>query len=410
MKILLNSIYPYAFAALFLILPFDEYARALPNIIMIILVLAFPFVIEKEDFLKIKKLPFFIFCAFALYLVLNAFFSGRFSENFGVINKVVLGLALFILYLPVRGIKKVNKTIMLSALAAILFSLYSIVVIINETGIFNIGNPLRSTGTLVIDRLYLGFLCVCSIVISFASMTKSYSEHNKYYLANGIINILFVLFIVSRYAIVALLLILLLKQLYGNKKVLKTGLVIIGIAFIGLVSYQLKDTLTKRFLYAEDYTTNASLIKNEKSFDQREQIWTCFSTIAKKRGILFSGLGFQGTKETLQSCYSAKILDFEIREWFLKKKYNTHNQFMDFYLSTGVFSLLLIVILCGVMFFKNRKHFIPTAFLIMMISFGMIENFFHRQIGAYYFGFILITLLIDHAVFLKSNSKKEALH
>jgi len=45
-----------------------------------------------------------------------------------------------------------------------------------------------------------------------------------------------------------------------------------------------------------------------------------------------------------------------------------------------------------------------------MISFGMIENFFHRQIGAYYFGFILITLLIDHAVFLKRNSKKEALH
>ena len=55
MKILLSSIYPYAFAALFLILPFDEYVRALPNILMILLVVAFPYVIEKEDFSRIKR-------------------------------------------------------------------------------------------------------------------------------------------------------------------------------------------------------------------------------------------------------------------------------------------------------------------------------------------------------------------
>jgi len=67
MKILLSSIYPYAFAALFLILPFDEYVRALPNILMILLVVAFPYVIEKEDFSRIKKTPFFLLCGFALW-------------------------------------------------------------------------------------------------------------------------------------------------------------------------------------------------------------------------------------------------------------------------------------------------------------------------------------------------------
>jgi O-antigen ligase len=407
MKILLSSIYPYAFAALFLILPFDEYVRALPNILMIILVVAFPSVIEKRDFSRIKKTPFFLLCGFALYLVLNTLFLGRSGENFSVVNKVLLALALFILYLPVRDIKKINNAIIFSALAAILFSLYSVVLMINETGIFNIGNPLRSADTLVVDRLYLGLLSVCSVLISYVSMTKTYNEYNKYHLVNIIINLLFVLFIVSRYAVVALLFVLIINQLYVSKKLLRMTLVLVGVFLIGIVSCQLKDTVAKRFLYAEDYTTNPSLIKNDASFDQREEIWVCVANIAKEEGLLFSGLSFQGTKQALQSCYDSKILDLETKEWFLKKKYNTHNQFMDFYLSTGVISLLLLILFFLYTFFKNRRNFIQTAFLIVIISFGMVENFFHRQIGAYYFGFILIILLIDHTSFSKNKKAKK---
>ena len=59
MRILLASIYPFAFMLLFVIIPFDDYIRALPNILLIILTISFPAIIKREHFQKIKKVPLF---------------------------------------------------------------------------------------------------------------------------------------------------------------------------------------------------------------------------------------------------------------------------------------------------------------------------------------------------------------
>ncbi len=404
MKIVLSSIYPYVFSALFLILPFDEYARSLPNILLIILVVAFASVIEKADFSRIKKTPFFIFCAFALFLVLNTVFTGRSETNFAVVNKVLVSLGLVILYLPVRDINKINKAIIFSALAAILFSMYSIVLAINQEGIFNIGNPLRSVDTLLIDRQYLGLLSVCSILVSYWGMKKTYDANNKFYLANIIINGLFVFLIVSRYAVVALLVLALIRQFYGNKRVLRLGISIVVIAVISATVYSLKDTTAKRFLYAEDYTTNPTLVKDTSSFDPRNEIWSCAASIINDEGLIISGLGFEGTKIALMECYQNQIDDSEVNAWFQNKKYNTHNQYLDFFISSGLISILLLFTWFAYTFFKNRKNVTLTAFLIAIALFAMIENFFHRQIGAYYFGFFLIVLLIEHKKNLPSKN------
>lgn len=404
MKIVLSSIYPYVFSALFLILPFDEYARSLPNILLIILVVAFPSVIERADFSRIKKTPFFIFCAFALYLVLNTVLTGRSETNFAVVNKVLVTVGLVLLYLPVRDVQKVNNAIIFSSLAAILFSMYSIVLAINQEGIFNIGNPLRSVDTLLIDRQYLGLLSVLSILISYWSMKKTYLATNKYYLANIIINILFVFLIVSRYAVVALLVIAVIKQFYGKKRGLKIGITIAAITILSVIVYSIKDTAAKRFVYAEDYASNPSLVENTNSFDPRKEIWTCAVSIIEDKGFVISGLGFEGAKTALKECYKEQIEDQEIRAWFGKKKYNTHNQYLDFFMSSGIIAILLLITWFIYTLFKNRTNFILTAFLIAVLAFGMIENFFHRQIGAYYFGFFLIVLLIEHKNNLVSKS------
>jgi len=42
---------------------------------------------------------------------------------------------------------------------------------------------------------------------------------------------------------------------------------------------------------------------------------------------------------------------------------------------------------------KNREHFFQTAILCTFIAYGLVENIFHRQIGAYYVGLILIIVL-----------------
>jgi O-antigen ligase len=109
------------------------------------------------------------------------------------------------------------------------------------------------------------------------------------------------------------------------------------------------------------------------------------------------GSGFKNTNLKLAACYHERIKDDKTKAWFASQHPNTHNQFLDFYLSSGLLGLLFFV---GVLLFLCRQHrnqFFPVASLITIVLFGFTENFLHRQIGAYFFGFVLIVLL--------SNSK-----
>src|SRR5690606_12921637 len=125
MRILLAAIYPYAFLLLYLIIPFDNYIRALPNILMVILVVGFPFVVKKEDFKKLKPLSIAIFLSLFGYLCFDAFLSGRWNEDFNIIKKVLIAVGLAILYIPVADVNlpagrigKISSAIIFSALAA----------------------------------------------------------------------------------------------------------------------------------------------------------------------------------------------------------------------------------------------------------------------------------------------------
>ncbi|MBZ0297270.1 MAG: hypothetical protein K8L99_32220, partial [Anaerolineae bacterium] len=134
MKPLLGAVYPYAFFLLYLIIPFDNYVRALPNILLVILVIAFPFVVSKVDLAKIKTQPVILFIGFFLYLIVVAIIFGRLESDFNIIKKVLIAIGLFLLYLPVHDIGKIKKAIIFSSLAAIVFSLINIVIENNITG------------------------------------------------------------------------------------------------------------------------------------------------------------------------------------------------------------------------------------------------------------------------------------
>src|SRR5690606_17358402 len=140
MRILLSAIYPYAFLLLYLIIPFDDYIRALPNILVAILVVAFPFVVNKDDFKKLKSLPILLFLGLFAFLCINSFFNGRFLEDFNIIKKVMIAAGLAILYIPINDVKKINSAIIFSALAAIIFSVYNFVLITHATGSFALGD------------------------------------------------------------------------------------------------------------------------------------------------------------------------------------------------------------------------------------------------------------------------------
>lgn len=399
MRILLSAIYPYIFLLLYFVIPFDNYIRALPNILLAFLVIAFPFVVKKTDFKKLKSLPIVIFFGFFVYLCVNSFLADRWFDDFNIIKKVLIAAGLAILYIPVADANppagragKINSAIIFSSLAAIIFSVYNFVLITDATGSFALGESPQVIESLLIDRLYLGLLSVFSILISFQAIKKKYHPNNNYYLANIFINALFIILIASKIAMVALFVLLLIKQFYGQRKIWK---IIIAIGAIVIVSGLFLILKNERSTQFNEVIQNnpPSFIENSMTYELRAVVWECAETIINEEGLMLSGIGFNTTKEKLVACYETQITNAMKKERFVSERYNTHSQFLDFYISAGFIAILLFLLFIGLSFISNRKQFYPTAMLAILIMYCLVENLFYRQIGAYYVGFILIALM-----------------
>ncbi|MCW5519958.1 O-antigen ligase family protein [Aureitalea sp. L0-47] len=405
MRVLLRAIYPYIYMLLFLTIPFDNYVRALPNILLIALLALFPFVLNRKDLFKIRKGPAIVFLLFLLYLLLNSLFFERIAEDIVVIKKIALAFGLAILYIPVEDSRKIGMAIIFSSLAAIVFSVIKIIVIINISEDIALGYSREVIEALLIDRLYLGLLSILSILVSVRSMSKEYHPNNQYHLINIIVNILFVFLMVSKIAIIILAAVFILRMLYSRYKLAKVlAIAVSGICIAVLVvAYS---NLKQDGNAAENGDRmESSFLQNTVTWELRTTVWRCATEVANSEGLLLDGLGIKKTKELLVACYDETIEGNWKRNRYMAMEYNSHNQFMDTYLSFGLFALILFIGFLAVTFLKNIRHYFSMAMLVGMIGYLMVENVFHRQIGAYYIGFMLIVLLSSN--FINGNNEQK---
>ena len=397
MRILLSSIYPYVFLLLYLTIPFDNYMRALPNILLVVLAVSFPFVVTKADFQKLKRLPTLLFIFFVLFLFILALITGRLAVDSPVIEKVALAMGLVLLYVPIQGFKKIKKAIIFSSVAAIIFSLAKIIIGVyrgTEFEFLNSGNLIEA---MLVDRIYLGLLCVLSIIASYSLLQRTYRPANKYYVAAIILNVIFILLIVSRIAIIALIVLFVLGLFYRRSKGAQV-LFVVATLIMGLaLTFILNNDFRKKILYTPTNTESQGLVANTLEMEPRTIIWNCALKISELNDTFVKGLGFANTNEELVNCYQDTIDDEDKRAWLVATKYNTHNQFLDIFLATGLLGTILFVGFIVFVFLRNKRQFFPTALLGSFVLFLLVENLFHRQIGAYYVGFVLILLLIKES-------------
>ncbi len=397
MRIILASIYPFAFMLLFFIIPFDEYIRALPNILLIILTISFPAIIKREHFQKIKKVPLFLLLLFFGYMVLNSIFSGRFDTDLSILKKIAIAIGLVVLYLPIQYDRKVQKAVIFSSIAAIVFSIVSIVYSANTNANFEFGDSRMMIEALLVDRLYLGLISVLSILFCYRSMRKIYHPHNAYYLGAITINVLFIVLVVSKISGIVLFCLLLIRQAYGNKKSMR---LLIATGFIGFVIGGLFFLKTQQQKNTGPVSFSTFLNKNfgaSNTSQTRLITWRCSLDVLENSTIGFTGIGFKATKDKLVECYQTTIKDPEKKEVFTSQRYNSHNQFLDILLSTGYVGLFLMCLFLIWSFMKNKEHFFQTAILGTFMAYGLVENIFHRQIGVYYVGLILIIVLANRS-------------
>lgn len=389
MKIILKYIYPYFFYLFCFAIPLDKYATAVPNIILIVLLALFPFVVKKSDFKKLLKKEVLLFIILIAYISINMLLFQEVERDINIVQKIFSSFLLLTLFIPINKTENLNKTIIISVLVCIGASLFNLFGFYLQTGEFNFADGTAVNEVLIIDRLYLGFLCVLSVIASIGLLENKYK---LLYMANIILCIFFTLLISSRIAIILLLLLLVLLIFYSQKK--KQYIIFFVCVFaITIAAFKFNKNLGERFFYTQSSESKKSYVELFLAWEPRAVIWECNYNILMNQTPLLIGNGFYATKDKLVSCYNGLIKKEDKRRYFVAERFNPHNQYFDFLLSYGIIAFLLFAALFARMLINHKKSYYKMAMILTIMAFALIESFFQRQMGAYLFAIIFILIL-----------------
>tara|TARA_B100001113_G_scaffold350093_1_gene346616 strand:- start:909 stop:2111 length:1203 start_codon:yes stop_codon:yes gene_type:complete len=390
MRIDINKLYTLLFSLLFFSVPFiGNKFYAIPNAINIALGILFPWVFNREKFLKAVKNPVLIwFTIFLTFVTFRSIIFDKIIEDISVLRKLFQILPLIILSLGLKKeyFKYLDTGIVYGTLISVTYSLVNILISIRETGEFIFDKGPLINQTLTVQRLYLGLLCCISIIIVLDRFFKKYKKVN---LVLAFIFSLFVFIIAARIAIVSTIIILIYYAFFRLQKTVSFFAILIIISSSIYVILN-NNNISKRVLHIDDnYRT--SYFEKMKTHEPRFLIWKYSHEIFKETNILI-GNGFEQTEELLLNKYQG-IVPAKKSDWFIQKRFNTHNQYLDILLSQGYIGLLIFMIFIFYLF-KSSLFSHKLILLIITISLYMfIYNNFHRQIGIFIFSFILISIL-----------------
>ena len=390
MKLNLHKTYSMLFFVLCFSLSFiGNRFYAIPNGINILLVLLFPFVIDKQSFIKnILKKPIVCFAAFLLFVLFKSIFLGHFLEDLNVIKKLFQILLLLILSFGLKrnALEQLKSGIIFGSLFAVIYSLIKITSIIIETGSFNFSNGPIINDTLPLQRLYLGLLCVISLILV---MDRFFKMNKKAYLFLGIVFGSFVFLISARIAIITTVIVLLYYvqlKMYKKYKLLT----LLSLVLFTFLFFLKSPNLSKRILDTE-YKTNSSIFERILTQEPRYLIWKYSYSVLNKNQLLF-GHGFKGVKIQLLKKYE-EIDDLNKRNWFIQEQFNSHNQYLDILLTQGIIGLALFLIFLYYLY--KESLFSDTNFLLFLTLaiFLTIYNNFYRVIGVFIFAIIFCIIV-----------------
>lgn len=194
---------------------------------------------------------------------------------------------------------------------------------------------------------------------------------------------------------VAVYLLLFLWMIFG-RKMYRVGIVTAIVAMMGVavVAVSLPDAVTR----VAD--TLKSLMDNEKE-DLRVTILRSTLPVAKENWLVGVGVGDKIDVYMEQYRKDNNLVSLE-------REYNSHNQYIDTLVVTGIAGLALLLIFFvvpAVLAFKNRRFDVVFALFLFMIFFNaLFESVFERQAGIMFF--VLFFTLMFNAEFVVGEEKE----
>lgn len=397
MIVSLDKIFTVLFSVLCFSLAFigDQF-YAVPNGINILLVATFPFVANKKDIINlVTKKPIVWFVIFLSFVLIKSILVGQFLEDLFVIKKMFQVLLILILSsgLKVGGLEWLKSGIILGSFIAIFYSLVKITFLIINTASFNFAKGPVINETLPVQRLYLGLLCTISLILV---LERFFKKRRKMYLILALTFTVFVFLIAARIAMLSAIVIIIYYSFIKLRSIQRYFALFLILAVTSTAIFS-NDNLSKRVLHLDD-NLRESYIDKIAMHEPRFLIWKYSYEVAKNTNTIL-GNGFRLTQEKLLTSYR-QIPQLKKREWFISKRFNSHNQYIDIFLSQGLLGFIIFLIFLFQLFISAKKSPTKTLLLISSLLFMLIYNNFHRLIGVFIFS-ILIVFILDNKTLQK---------
>jgi hypothetical protein len=340
-------------------------SSAIPNICLGVLILIFLYRLIKKEITFSINLQIVIFTILFFYVLIKQLVETRFNFE----DSSILSRFSFVLILPIL-LQNTSKIIIALAIVIAAFIAMS-VAIFNSFIYFLKNNTLPNVNgeivnkILVIDRPYLGFFCLIAIILSFY-LIKKLPRYKSLFLLTALILFAFILLIVARLSsltciFLGFIYLLFYSEITVIKKIiliLSSLLILISILF----SYK---NMTNRFF------TNISK-ERIKLYDPRVDIWDCSYRISQENefNLILGCKSHQEVSDKLVDCYKTKSEnDLPRRQWFVNTRFNTHNQFIDFYLVGGLMGLFLFILFIYKMIKGTLNNFYLFSLAISLVLF-----------------------------------------
>jgi len=360
-----------------------SFSKSIPNITLGVLLFTYILLLIKKEIILPKKYFHYPFLILFTYLLIKSILNLSLSSEFELFSRFLIIIIIPILFIPVPN----NKII----LGYILFVFIAIVIALINTANYYLhyktlpfSNGDEANRLLVIERPYMGFVCLTALILSLY-MAKKISKHKKKLFVLSLFFAFFIFFIAARLSLITLILMAFLYLLfYSSWSIIKkiSSIVISCIIILTIIlSYK---NLSNRFFITDS-------IQTMKDYEPRFVIWNCAKEITHSSDFnyVFGGKSFNWVQDQYNQCYSITIHNQSKKDWFLNIKYNSHNQFIDFFLIGGFLGLALFLFFVVKIIQNSIDNFYMLALATSLTLFFLMENVLHRQFGCYLVAIII---------------------
>lgn len=245
---------------------------------------------------------------------------------------------------------------------------------------------------------YFSMYLLTSLVFSYFFFQYSLKEKNYrsvFLFAITIFTFLLMIFLLSSKAGVAIafliIIILIFHDVFIYKKLLFTSLMIAQVLIFTLTIPSVTKYVFNRFESANEASKSQqqSTSKSNSTASRLVIYKSAFQVFQENK---FFGVGTGDIKDELFKKYKLNNFQFGVDH-----KYNSHNQYLQFLATLGIFGYLVMVITTIILIIKKYIHFnlLFVLFLLIFLINIIVESMFETRAGVEFFTFFFIILNIN---------------